>query len=281
MAPAREDAPADLDGLAGRLRALRKAAGISQATAGDKIGASQVKVSRAERGEFLLPPADVRTLARLYRAAPDEVTRLTGWAKALQPGRLDSRLIFQRGNNHFQTRVKEMEEGSALVRSYQPGMVIGVLQTQAYVETVMGQRVNPHAADAVRVRLARARRLLTDPGRQWVLIQTEGALRWPVHSPQVMAAQVEHIAATSALPNVRLGIISQGTPVMFTAPHGFHVYDRQAVQVGTKTATALTSDARDLDEYQGLFERLTEAALFGDEARALFARIAGEYRALR
>lgn len=271
---------ATLEGLAARLHDLREAAEprISQAAAAKHIEVSQSKVSRAERGAFLLAPKAVRRLATLYGATPEESERLVAWAEALRPERVDSRLIFQRGTNHFQKRVKAMEEASALVRSYQPGMIIGALQTRAYAETVMTQSGKPDAASAVATRLERNRMMLEDRGREWVLIQTEGSLRWPISSPEVMAEQLAHLIECSQQPNVRLGMIAQAQPVAFTAPHGFHIYDRQAVQIATKTATALTSDSRDLAEYQALFSRLEAVAAWEDDARAVVERIAGEYR---
>jgi hypothetical protein len=64
----------------------------------------------------------------------------------------------------------------------------------------------------------------------------------------------------------------------FAAPHAFHLYDHQAVQIGTKTATALTSDTRDLDVYDELFNKLEAAAVFDDEARDAISTIAAKYR---
>lgn len=271
---------ATLFGLAARLRDLREAAepSISQAAAARHIKVSQSKVSRAERGDFLLKPAEVRALAALYGATPEGADQIVAWAEALRSERLDSRLIFQRGRNYFQKRVKAMEEASALVRSYQPGMIIGSVQTRAYVETIMNQSGKPGAADAVEARLERHRMMLEDTGREWVLIQTEGSLRWPISSPEVMAQQLDRLVECSRLSNVRLGMIAHDRPVQFAAPHGFHIYDRQAVQIGTKTATALTSDSRDLREYQDLFSRLEAVAVWGDDARAVIERVAGEYR---
>ncbi|ODU05868.1 MAG: hypothetical protein ABS81_06270 [Pseudonocardia sp. SCN 72-86] len=282
MTRADNGAPASLDRLAGRLRALRESTEpkISQTAAASHIGVSQGKLSRAETGLFLLDPELVGALARLYAANQEETTQLVEWAEALKPGRVDSRLIFQRGTNHFQERIRRMEEASALVRSYQPGMVIGSLQTSAYASAVFGRRLTEDATASVGSRLSRYRMMLADPGRSWTLIQTEGALTWNLGGASVMAEQLDHLITASHLPNVRLGVITHATPMTFAAPHGFHIYDRQAVQIGTKTATALTSDARDLDVYDELFSKLEDAAVFDDEARDVISKIAAKYRDL-
>jgi hypothetical protein len=282
MTRADNGAPASLDRLAGRLRALRESTEpkISQTAAAGHIGVSQGKLSRAETGLFLLEPELVGALANLYAANQEETTQLVEWAEALKPGRVDSRLIFQRGTNHFQERIRRMEEASALVRSYQPGMVIGSLQTPAYASAVFGRRPTEDATASVASRLSRYRMMLDDPGRSWTLIQTEGALTWNLGGASVMAEQLDHLITASHLPNVRLGVITHATPMTFAAPHGFHIYDRQAVQIGTKTATALTSDARDLDVYDELFSKLEDAAVFDDEARDVISKIAAKYRDL-
>ena len=268
-------ADASLAGLAARLRALREGAQPrrSQTAAAGHIGVSQNKISRAESGLFLLEPSQVDRLARWYGASPNERHQLVEWAKALKPGRVDSRLIFQRGTNHFQERIRRMEESAAVVRSYQPGMVIGSLQTKAYAGAVFGRRPAAEAAAAVESRLSRSRMMLEDPSRTWVLIQTEGSLTWNLGGAAVMVEQLEHLLMVSELPNVHLGVVSLATALDFAAPHGFHIYDAQAVQIGTKTATALTSDRRDLDVYEQLFGKLEAAASFGAAARERISEV--------
>jgi transcriptional regulator with XRE-family HTH domain len=269
-----------IDGLAGRLRALRNDAGVSQTRAAEHVGVSQGKISRAETGRFLLDPPTVGRLAELYGVDDAQRAELVAWAEDLRPQRLDSRLIMQRGTNHFQDRIRRMEEASSLVRSYQPGLVLGSLQTEAYATAVFSRRPSAEAAASVAARMHRHRMMLEDTGRSWTLIQTEGALLWHVGGPELMAEQIDRLVEVGRLPNVRIGVITHTTPVSFTAGHGFHIYDRQAVQIGTRTATALTSDERDVATYESLFAELERVATFGEDARAVLGRLADRYRAL-
>lgn len=266
-------------GLGARLRELRMSTqpAVSQAGAAAHVGVSQAKLSRAERGQFLLDGVVVAQLVALYGADADTCDLLVGWAEALAPARLDSRLIFQRGNNHFQERVRRIEEGSSQVRSFQPGMIIGAVQTEAYARGVMAQSGNDSAAEAVRARLRRGRLMLEQLDRQWILVHTEGALRWRLSSAEVMVEQILHLIDCSRRPNVRIGVITADTVVDFTVAHGFHLYDQQAVMIGTKSATALTSDERDVDMYGELFGRVERVATWGDAARAALARLADDY----
>lgn len=62
------------------------------------------------------------------------------------------------------------------------------------------------------------------------------------------------------------------------ALHGFHLYDRQSVHIGTLTASALITDRADVERYWAQFERLAGLALVGDDARAALAETATRYR---
>jgi hypothetical protein len=58
------------------------------------------------------------------------------------------------------------------------------------------------------------------------------------------------------------------------------MYDSRGVCIGTKTTTALTTEASDIADYDALFTELEQMAVYDDEARALITRVAEEYRAL-
>jgi ribosome-binding protein aMBF1 (putative translation factor) len=70
-----------LTDLGFRLRALREAAGLSQAQAAAALECSDSKVSRIETGEVLASTRDVRGLASLYRVAPAERDQLVTAAR--------------------------------------------------------------------------------------------------------------------------------------------------------------------------------------------------------
>jgi transcriptional regulator with XRE-family HTH domain len=269
------------DDLSRSLKMLRAAVGMKQVPAAAAVGISQAALSRIENGGLVPSPETVEALAQVYRADRDTTTRLVELATAIRPEHLDSRIIMQRGLNHFQQRLGKVERSSALIRAYQPSIVLGMLQTPAYAEVVFSSRgrTPSETADGVAARLAR-QEALADRGREWVLIQTESALDWCLGDAALMAEQVEHINDVSRMPNVRVGLILRRTPATVLAPHGFHIFDRRAVQIGTKTATALIDQPADITTYETLFENLERLAVFGDDARAALHRIAAEYRVL-
>lgn len=154
-----------------------------------------------------------------------------------------------------------------------------VLQTSAYAEVVFTSRGRTawQTADGASERLAR-QAALAEPGRKWVLIQTEGALDWCIRDATLMAEQIDHINGVNRLPNVRIGVIVRRAPASVLAPHGFHIFDSRVVQLGTKTATALINKREDIDTYEALWSELERMAIWGNGARAVFERIAEEYR---
>jgi len=265
-------------GLAGRLRALREATRprISQTAAAAAIDTSQNRLSRIEAGRHVPTPAEARALGRLYGADRAQQVQLAAWAKALTPARVDARMIVRRrgGRAEFQRRIRDAEQGARLVRSFQPGMVVGVAQTRAYATVVFGGR-----EDAVEARLERHRQLLDDPTRHWILVQPVGALLWNLGGATVMAEQIDQLVEVSHLAHVDLRIITAAQPMTVAVTHGFHLYDHGAVVVGLKTGTTISGDPRDIEQYSDLHDHLAAGAVGGDQARDVLAGLAHDYRA--
>lgn len=266
-------------GLAGHLRALREATRprVSQTAAAEAIGAAQNKISRAEAGQAVLSPTEIRALCRLYGAAREDVRRLVGWSEALRAGQVGAGPMLRRGGGTaaFQARIGKLEQAAQLVRAFQPGMVLGQLQTSAYAEQVFGGD-----REGLRARLDRHRQLVDDTGRRWQLVQPVGALTWNLGGPDIMAEQMDHIATVAGLPHVDLRIITEEQQVDFTATHGFHIYDDRAVVVGILTGTTIDSDADSIRRYVEQFDRLCRAGVGGAEACDVLSRLAARYRTM-
>jgi transcriptional regulator with XRE-family HTH domain len=267
--------------LGAALRRLREGAGLTGAAAGELLGSGQPRISKIERGALRARPEDVRTLCEIYGAAPDETQALVEIAERLSGEASEPRrVILSRGAAAMQHKIRRLEESAQLLRSFQPCMVIGLLQTEPYARLVFGvSSTGPDVDRAVAARMER-QQVLRDHVSQAVLIMTEGALRWQAGSPKVMLEQLEAIAEASALPNVHVGVIPYSTPMQVFPRHGWHLYDSDAVIVGTETGTATIVDGDDIARYEELFKRLEAAAVFGEDARDELARVANDYRTL-
>jgi transcriptional regulator with XRE-family HTH domain len=275
--------PGDRVRLAHALRESRRRTRLSGVEAGKRAGMSQSKLSKIERG-FLLPTVDdVTTLCHVYDVAAGERDGLIALASGLRE-EASSKIILARGVTELQRRIGHLEASASLVRGFQPAMVIGLLQTPAYMRCVFGtpdsQMLSPEeVAEAAAARIDR-QLLLNDQSKRFVLIMTEGALRWQAGSAALMVDQVEAIARAAKHPNVRVGLIPWTTPVQVFPRHGFHLYDEDAVIVATEIATATMTGAADIATYLELFDALEKTAAFGEHAELHLARIADEYRQL-
>lgn len=274
--------PDDRIRLADALRNARLQAGFSGAEAGRRAGMSQSKVSKIER-RFLLPSVeDVAALCVVYDIPPKEREELVAIVTGLREEQ-SARVILSRSVAETQRRIGHLERSASLIRSFQPTMVIGLLQTPAYARCVFAAPDSQELSDdevteAVAVRSAR-QSVLEDDSKSFALIMTEGALRWQAGSPEVMAEQLSALADVASQ-NDSVGIIPWTTPVMHFPRHGFHIYDEDAVIVGTETATATITGAADVATYVELFTLLHAMALFSTEAEGHFTRIADDYRHL-
>ncbi|MCA1693471.1 MAG: helix-turn-helix domain-containing protein [Actinobacteria bacterium] len=268
------------DRLSATLQRLRKAAGFSGVQAAERAGLSQTTISRFENGKRVPSAEDVKVLCRVY-GAPSAVRReLLSIADDLREGSTATRTVLHRhGAPAMQARIGRIEKSSARVRSFNPTTVIGLLQTHDYIRALLsGAYVGRELDQMVAARLARQQVLDTDT--HFAFLLTEGALRWHVGSPQTMAGQVEHLAGIAELPNVRLGIIPWTRATDRPVLHPFQIYDERAVMLSTETATALLTDAREVGDFGRRFDLYAAFAEYDDAAREVFARIAGEYRAL-
>jgi transcriptional regulator with XRE-family HTH domain len=104
----------------------------------------------------------------------------------------------------------EHEAHARRLRSFELVIVPGLLQTEAYARAVLSTRVGAteeELDEAVAARLDRQRILEREhPPELWVLLD-EAALRRPVGGPQVMAKQLEFLAAAAQRPHVVLQVI--------------------------------------------------------------------------
>ncbi|PSK96329.1 helix-turn-helix protein [Murinocardiopsis flavida] len=275
--------PADRARLAHALRAARRRRGLGGVEAGTHAGMSQSKISKIERG-LLLPSADdVGALCRVYEVGAEQRDELLALVRGLRE-EASARVIMSRGVAGFQRRVERLEAAASLVRGFQPTMVPGLVQTPAYARCVFGSpagaSLSPEEVDAAVAARGDRREAVGDGPTRFRLVLTEGALRWHAGSPAIMADQVQAIADAASLENLDVGLIPWTTPVGLFPRHGFHLYDEDAVIVGTETATAtLTGDA-DIATYVELFRGLEEIASFGAAAHTHLGRIADEYRRL-
>lgn len=244
------------------------------------VGISQSRISRIESGVFVPTEAEIRDLCRLYQAPAAVRQELQRAAADVRAEVKPTRLVIRRGEAHkLQQRFARIEDDSEEIGVFQPALVPGLLQTPDYVRAVFsasGRITGEDLERSVAARIARSSILHSD--RRFTFVMAEGALRWQAKSPEVMAAQLEHLAVLAS--RHRVGVIPWTRAATVFTTTGFSLYDRRTVILGTRSGTSFITDPRDVAEYVRLFDALTELAVFGEDARSIMSDLACRYREL-
>lgn len=261
--------------LAAELRRLRDLSGISGRELARRISISQSKVSRIESGTVMPSLPEVTawgTALGASQATLDHLIFLTNLAYTeVQPWR-----EMLRGQGHLQGEIQEQEALARHVRTFQPTIVPGLLQTAEYARRVFATYQPPYIEEdlraAVAARLNRQQSMF-DPDRQFDFLVAEGALCWrpgPVH---VLLGQLDRIASIMTLENVSIGLIRYDQEAVTPIPHDFVIYEGtedqvEFVTVETIHASITVNDPRDIEVYRNQWSTLRKMAIFDDNARA-------------
>ncbi|MFF1414223.1 helix-turn-helix domain-containing protein [Streptomyces sp. NPDC058289] len=194
--------------LGSELRRLRETSGMTTQQVAERLLISQPKISLLENGRRLIKPRDVRDLCGLYgvqdQRRVDHLMQLA--TESGQQGWWNSY-----GDIPYGAYIG-LEAEAAAVRSYEPMVIPGLLQTPAYAQAVIAGTI-PHAtaeqaATRLQVRLRRQSRLgvARNPLRLWAVLD-ESALRRVVGSREVMREQLDHLIHLGAQPHITLQVL--------------------------------------------------------------------------
>lgn len=120
----------------------------------------------------------------------------------------------------------DLEADASEIRWYQPEVVPGVLQTEAYVRA-MNATAHPRITDdevnrQVQVRLER-QAVLDQPGTTLSFILSESALRRNIGDATIMNQQLAHLAEAAERPNVELQVLPFDAQTFGAAWIGFTI----------------------------------------------------------
>lgn len=182
--------------LGARLKRLRLAAGKSVADVVEAGLASAAKISRLEAGKLSIRVADVRALCWLYGVDQERVEALV----ALAPGTRQSGAWWEEYGDALPEGLRlyaDLEATAASIRCFDPDLVHGLLQTEAYARAVISGAAGLSAdvvESRVRFRMERQRRMFgrEQPARL-SFVMYEAALVSVVGSADVMRDQIEHL----------------------------------------------------------------------------------------
>jgi transcriptional regulator with XRE-family HTH domain len=274
--------------LGALLRKLRTERGLTVEQAADQLLFSMSKLSRMETGHGTATRRDIRDLCELY-----EVTDLRERERMINLAREGKQQGWWQPYDLPYSTYVGLEAEAASIRTFQPSVVPGLLQTEEYARAVhnaavpeasLGQLTPDIVEQRVRARLRR-QRLLRDnnPLAFWAVLD-EALLHRVVGSPMVMERQLAHIVELAELSNVTLQVIPNDAGAHPAPGSMFNILEFQAavpdvVYVEGLAGWIYIERPEDVSRYNRVFTRLSEMALDPVNSADLLLKIQAAYRA--
>jgi transcriptional regulator with XRE-family HTH domain len=276
--------PSPREQVAAELRQWRNTAGYTTHELAARLGLSQSRVSRLENAKAVLRPAEATEWVQACGGTTEDAEALIARAAATRTSSSWSRSPEPGAIGRQQDTVSEREADARLIRAFHPtGIYAGLLQSAEFIRAQMMLTGTPEVEVGLARRLHRQRVLDLD-GHTFEYVLTEAALKWRPGSRTTQIAQLYHLRELTGRPNVTIGLVPEDTqaPTFFT--EGYTLYDERVsgdeplVAVETTTGEWRSSDPAVLAAYQGHWEKIRAAALFGDAARELLDRVVDQLR---
>jgi Domain of unknown function (DUF5753)/Helix-turn-helix domain len=266
--------------VAASLRQLREAAGRTQPEAAVYLDCPLPRFQRIEAGLATVRLAEIRGLL--------DLCQVTG-------GRREEILVAARQvrdrcwwypyadliDEAFETQLI-LEDDAAAIRTYQPNLVPGLLQTERYAWELIGTQ-SDLPLEAVRqrasLRAMRQRVLTRDDAPRFVVILDEAVLRRPVGAPAVMCEQYGRLAEMANAPGVTLQVLPFEAGPHHAMGVGFQIFEFAGNEPGVVELELLdrvhfVAEPRDVARYTAAFEQTSERALDAGRSRALLENLA-------
>lgn len=202
--------------LGAQLRQLREAARLSGKDLAERLKWQASKVSRIENARQTATEDDITQWGRAVQAAPEVVEELIEQLSGLMERQDSWRQRHRSGLAALQEDIRDLELRTALFRVFEPGVVIGLLQTTEYARSIFTRIKRLYNAPdeidaAIRVRMQR-QQILYDQRKKFRFILPEAVLRYRLAPLDVMCGQLDRLLAVTALPNVEFGVVPFEAP---------------------------------------------------------------------
>lgn len=179
-----------------------------------------------------------------------------------------------------------------------PGVVNGMAQTEAYARALLAtfpDATPERLAARVQARMERQKRVLhrESPPSIWLLIDEVALFRMVGASPEIMAAQMDHLLAVAALPHVTMQVVpTLGHPVTGSelvvtdsaayaehAGHGYTYTDSETATDLGRLITRIQAESYRESESIHMVERVKELWATTTTGASLLTRLLTEGRA--
>ncbi|MDT0347285.1 helix-turn-helix domain-containing protein [Streptomyces litchfieldiae] len=272
--------------LGADLRRLREEAALSSEFVANEMGFSRPKLNRIECGEVRVAQNDLKALLKLY-GVDDEASVgafIVSAREAKRPGWWQA---FQDTIPRTYADYIALEAAATEIKNWEPTIVPGLLQTEAYARAVIHANpaiLSPADVDDL-VKVLHERQVVLDreppeqPPRLWAVIG-ESAIRQTVGGVKVMREQLTHLGELTERQHIVLQVLPHtagahagltGAFVVFGLPR-----DPDVVSVENMTGTLYMDQPGERRGYNDAFDHLRATALNPADSLALIQRAAKE-----
>ncbi|GII77224.1 transcriptional regulator [Sphaerisporangium rufum] len=240
------------------LRRMRETAGLSQSSIAARLRVTQTHISRLELGK--------RTPHLSQATILDEIFQLTEKKYFVRLCELSKE--YPLGPDWYLRWAEEIEPAALVLRSWDPLLVPGLLQTEAYARLIFTGAANatPEETEA-RVRARLQRQSLLDqekPPAIWALIDT-WVLNRLIGGPAVMCQQLDHLLETSIRYNVHIQLVPGETVPSAGLSSGFALAQlpdgTAVVSIESAGRGEISTDQQLITHVWGAYDKIRAEAL--------------------
>ncbi len=254
-----------LERLGAQLRVVREEAGLTGTELADVLGTgwAQPKISKIENGRQLPTSAEILAWAVAAGVDAEPLAALRADAAAADGAR-GPRELGPADCTH--------------IAEFQPLLVPRLLQTAAYLRhltaamhpAVDGGPSTEELGHIVAAEL-RVQAILHEPGREFVHVVTEAALRLRVGAMTLstLRGQLLHLAELATLPSHTFAVLPFSTACPVPPVDGFALYDREVVRLESAGSTVELTDPGTVARYTHALDRLLDVSVTGTAAAGI------------
>jgi transcriptional regulator with XRE-family HTH domain len=285
--PARRQPPTvRLRRLAGELRALRDATGLTREDTAEQTNINSATLYRIETAKARPQKRTLLALLDKYGVI-DPARRAALLDLSKQATQLGWLQAYESELPEEYTTYISFESEARSVRNYESLFVPGLLQTEGYTRAVVTASLPAATHTEVQQRVeTRARRqqsiTVNDPLKLWAIVD-EAVLHREVGGPHVMAEQLRHLAEMASQPHITFQVL----PFKVGAHPGMHgsfavmdfpdAADPELVYIENMAGALYLEKEADVRRYAEMFDQLRAAALNPADSRGTVVGLADEY----
>jgi transcriptional regulator with XRE-family HTH domain len=274
--------------LAAELRTLRERKGMTADRLAKLIHQSRMKISRLENAHGRPDLAEVMKILDLLEVSGDKWQEVVRIARdAAERGWWDS---YGDAMGARQRLYADIESGAKTIREYHQTAMPGVLQTPeftwALVELTQAEGVIDYVPERMaEARLQRQRMILRPDGPAYEIILDEIVIRRLGVSPDVLSAQLRHLAGTArAAPNITVLVLPVNARIsgalLPKSPFTLFTFDDREdppmAVVDTVTTDLVHTEPGEVVRYTRRYDHLRQACLSPEDSLALLTEAADD-----